>query len=102
MLLDSAFGLARPSGRPDFGDIVSTCTLLLSSVGAVCCAGVLHGAILAVLHRGVHRRAGAAGSAEAPHAPVDHVLALAVFLLRVAAERAAERAQQHHVSTLLV
>ncbi|XP_028172665.1 E3 ubiquitin-protein ligase Ubr3 [Ostrinia furnacalis] len=67
---------------------------------ALCASGVLHGALLCVLHRGVHRRgapataAGAAPSAS-PHAPPDHVLALAVYLLRVAAHLAAERATHH-------
>ncbi|XP_073956497.1 uncharacterized protein [Choristoneura fumiferana] len=59
------------------------------------CLGVLHGALLAVLHRGVHRRA---PDASAPHAPPDHVLALAVYLLDVGAELAAERAARHNVS----
>ncbi|PZC73895.1 hypothetical protein B5X24_HaOG208690 [Helicoverpa armigera] len=43
----------------------------------ICASGVLHGALLGVLHRGVHRRA---PDAPAPHAPPDHVLALAVSL----------------------
>lgn len=60
-------------------------------------SGVLHGALLAVLHRGVHRRA---PDASAPHAPPDHVLALAVYLLDVGAELAAERAKEHNVSPL--
>ncbi|CAH1638018.1 unnamed protein product [Spodoptera littoralis] len=58
---------------------------------ALCASGVLHGALLAVLHRGVHRRA---PDAAAPHAPPDHVLALATYLLGVAADLLAERAQQ--------
>ncbi|XP_073956501.1 ubr3 ubiquitin ligase [Choristoneura fumiferana] len=62
---------------------------------ALCASGVLHGALLAVLHRGVHRRA---PDASAPHAPPDHVLALAVYLLDVGAELAAERAARHNVS----
>ncbi|XP_072948868.1 E3 ubiquitin-protein ligase Ubr3 isoform X2 [Epargyreus clarus] len=52
---------------------------------ALCDSGVLHGALLAVLHRGVRRRDGGGGAA-----PPDHVLALAVFLLHTAAQRAAE------------
>ncbi|XP_047030367.1 E3 ubiquitin-protein ligase Ubr3 isoform X1 [Helicoverpa zea] len=59
----------------------------------ICASGVLHGALLGVLHRGVHRRA---PDAPAPHAPPDHVLALAVCLLHVAADLHAERQQQHH------
>ncbi|XP_050557029.1 E3 ubiquitin-protein ligase Ubr3 isoform X2 [Spodoptera frugiperda] len=58
---------------------------------ALCASGVLHGALLAVLHRGVHRRA---PDAAAPHAPPDHVLALATYLLAVAADLLAERALQ--------
>ncbi|XP_037294366.1 E3 ubiquitin-protein ligase Ubr3 [Manduca sexta] len=49
---------------------------------ALCVSGVLHGALLAVLHRAVHRRA---PDAPPPHAPPDHVLALAVYLLHCAA-----------------
>ncbi|XP_060803567.1 E3 ubiquitin-protein ligase Ubr3 [Amyelois transitella] len=52
---------------------------------AVAASGVLHGALLAVLHRGVHRRA---ADTPPPHAPPDHVLALAVHLLHVAAHLA--------------
>ncbi|KAJ0176856.1 hypothetical protein K1T71_008035 [Dendrolimus kikuchii] len=59
---------------------------------ALCASGVLHGALVAVLHRGVHRRA---PDAQAPHAPPDHVLALAVYLLDVAANLHAERADQN-------
>ncbi|CAB3261049.1 unnamed protein product [Arctia plantaginis] len=59
---------------------------------ALCLSGVLHGALLGVLHRGVHRRA---PDAPAPHAPPDHVLALAVYLLHVAADLHAERAERH-------
>ncbi|XP_068633066.1 E3 ubiquitin-protein ligase Ubr3 isoform X2 [Battus philenor] len=59
----------------------------------ICLSGVLHGALLAVLHRGVRRRDGAAGSA-----PPDHVLALAVYLLAVAADLAApQRAHDRSV-----
>lgn len=61
---------------------------------ALCASGVLHGALLAVLHRGVHRRA---PDAPAPHAPPDHVLALAAYLLHVAADMHAERQGDHHV-----
>lgn len=61
---------------------------------AICSSGVLHGAIAAVLHRGVHRR----GDTFAPHAPPDHVLALAVYLLRVACDTHAERAEPEKVS----
>ncbi|XP_032517089.2 E3 ubiquitin-protein ligase Ubr3 [Danaus plexippus] len=68
----------------------------------LCASGVLHGALLAVLHRGVRRRA-AEGASEAeggagppaPPAPPDHVLALAVYLLAVAADLAAERQKTH-------
>ncbi|KAI5639121.1 E3 ubiquitin-protein ligase Ubr3 [Phthorimaea operculella] len=59
----------------------------------LCTSGVLHGALLAVLHRGVHRRH---PDAVAPHAPPDHVLALAVSLLHVATQLAAETHQQHN------
>ncbi|CAG5038301.1 unnamed protein product [Parnassius apollo] len=52
--------------------------------------GVLHGALLAVLHRGVRRRDGA-GTGSGVAAPPDHVLALAVYLLTVAADLAAPR-----------
>ncbi|XP_041979503.1 E3 ubiquitin-protein ligase Ubr3 [Aricia agestis] len=55
----------------------------------LCASGVLHGALLAVLARGVRRRGGAEGEGGAPP---DHVLALAVYLLAVAADLAAERA----------
>lgn len=64
---------------------------------ALCLSGVLHGALLGVLHRGVHRRA---PDAPAPHAPPDHVLALAVYLLHVAADLHAERATLHQVPTV--
>ncbi|CAH0715854.1 unnamed protein product, partial [Brenthis ino] len=64
----------------------------------LCASGVLHGALLAVLHRGVRRRhaegAGEEGEG-AGAAPPDHVLALAVYLLAVAADLAAERARTH-------
>ncbi|KAJ8721814.1 hypothetical protein PYW08_004216 [Mythimna loreyi] len=60
---------------------------------ALCASGVLHGALLGVLHRGVHRRT---PDSPAPHAPPDHVLALATYLLHVAADLHAERQQQHH------
>lgn len=60
---------------------------------AICSSGVLHGAIAAVLHRGVHRR----GDTHAPHAPPDHVLALAVYLLRVACDTHAENAEPEKV-----
>lgn len=61
-------------------------------------AGVLHGALLAVLHRGVRRRdgAGAAGGGAGGAAPPDHVLALAVYLLTVAADLATPH-QAHDV-----
>ncbi|CAG4991843.1 unnamed protein product [Colias eurytheme] len=49
----------------------------------ICTSGVLHAALLAVLHRGVRRRDGGAGGAAAPP---DHVLALAVYLLDAAAD----------------
>ncbi|XP_061716606.1 E3 ubiquitin-protein ligase Ubr3-like, partial [Cydia pomonella] len=65
---------------------------------AICASGVLHGALLAVLHRGVHRRA---PDASAPHAPPDHVLALAVYLLDVAAQLAAERASDHDLDVMV-
>lgn len=59
----------------------------------ICSSGVLTGALLAVLHRGVHKRAPEHASSPHAHvpAPADHVLALAVYLLRQAArlERAA-------------
>ncbi|CAH2096560.1 unnamed protein product [Euphydryas editha] len=60
----------------------------------LCASGVLHGALLAVLHRGVRRRY-AEGEGDAEPAPPDHVLALAVYLLAVAADLAAERARTH-------
>lgn len=56
---------------------------------ALCLSGVLQGALLAVLHRGVHRRA---PDAPPPHAPPDHVLALAVYLLDAGAALHSERA----------
>ncbi|GBP21649.1 E3 ubiquitin-protein ligase UBR3 [Eumeta japonica] len=59
----------------------------------ICASGVLQGALLAVLHRGVHHRRGL--DAPPPHAPPDHVLALAVYLLQVGADLAAERAAVH-------
>ncbi|KAG7308931.1 hypothetical protein JYU34_006202 [Plutella xylostella] len=49
-------------------------------------SGVLHGALLAVLHRGVHRRS---ADCPPPHCPPDHVLALALYLLQTAADLAA-------------
>lgn len=64
---------------------------------ALCQSGVLHGALLAVLHRGVHRRA---PDAPAPHAPPDHVLALALHLLHTAAELHAARHQRRDVVVL--
>ncbi|XP_047991395.1 E3 ubiquitin-protein ligase Ubr3 [Leguminivora glycinivorella] len=65
---------------------------------AICASGVLHGALLAVLHRGVHRRA---PDTSAPHAPPDHVLALAVYLLDVGAQLAAERATDHDLDVMV-
>ncbi|XP_064072729.1 E3 ubiquitin-protein ligase Ubr3 [Vanessa tameamea] len=62
----------------------------------LCASGVLHGALLAVLHRGVRRRYAEGAEAEAEPAPPDHVLALAVYLLAVAADLAAERALTHN------
>ncbi|XP_045773199.1 E3 ubiquitin-protein ligase Ubr3 isoform X1 [Maniola jurtina] len=75
----------------------------------LCASGVLHGALLAVLYRGVRRRhvesaSGAEGEAgwrpetsqQGVEAPPDHVLALAVYLLAVAADLAAERAKTHN------
>ncbi|XP_052741571.1 E3 ubiquitin-protein ligase Ubr3 isoform X2 [Bicyclus anynana] len=65
----------------------------------LCASGVLHGALLAVLYRGVRRR-GAEGEDAAREAggdaPPDHVLALAVYLLAAAADLAAERAREHN------
>ncbi|XP_053609787.1 E3 ubiquitin-protein ligase Ubr3 [Plodia interpunctella] len=61
-------------------------------VRAVCASGVLHGALLGVLHRGVHRRA---PDLAAPHAPPDHVLALAVYLLHVCAHLTDELGSTH-------
>ncbi|RVE39846.1 hypothetical protein evm_015504, partial [Chilo suppressalis] len=84
----------------------------------LCASGVLHGALLCVLHRGVHRRTGGGGptsggvsgggplggaeAGAAPHAPPDHVLALAVYLLRVCALLEAERRPTHPVSVVLL
>ncbi|XP_047503172.1 E3 ubiquitin-protein ligase Ubr3 [Pieris napi] len=49
----------------------------------ICASGVLHAALLAILHRGVRRRDASVGGAAAPP---DHVLALAVYLLATAAD----------------
>ncbi|CAH2048305.1 unnamed protein product, partial [Iphiclides podalirius] len=65
----------------------------------ICLSGVLHGALLAVLYRGVRRRDGAGGAGGAA-APPDHVLALAVYLLTVAADLAAP--QQAHDRSVCV
>lgn len=59
--------------------------------------------MLAVLHRGVHRRG---PDTHAPHAPPDHVLALAVYLLDVAAtlqmEQKHEEAVRVNITVLIL
>lgn len=61
---------------------------------AICSSGVLHALVMSVLHRGVHRRS---PDALPPHAPPDHVLALALYLLRLATYT-----DKHHHSEVCV